>query len=160
MNKLGPNECIIVSKDCQKNLKMYFIYNSGCCDCSCILRCLDHPKFKRFRLLAGHFIFRVVLVAADIISDIATAVEFAARGDFYWGLLTGLLIIAPFLAKCILYLVSLKRCFKLTWSDEKYFGIRTIKKIEKIQGRVTFWLQELKLFWWHIPLLQPLRYVV
>jgi hypothetical protein len=100
------------------------------------------------------------LVAADIGSDIATAVEFAARGDFYWGLLTGLLIIMPFLAKCILYLVSLKRCFKLTWSDEKYFGIRKIKKIKKIPGRVTFWLQELKQFWWHIPLLQPLRYVV
>jgi hypothetical protein len=101
-----------------------------------------------------------MLVAADIISDIATGVEFAARGDFYWGLLTGLLIIAPFLAKCILYLVSLKRCLKLTWSDHKWFGIRKIKKIEKIPGRITFWWQELKQFWWHIPLLQPLRCVV
>ncbi len=97
------------------------------------------------------------MVAADIGSDIATAVEFAARGDFYWGLLTGLLIITPFLAKCILYLVSLKRCFKFTRSDQKFFGIRKIKKIEKIPARFTFWLQELKLIGWHIPLLLPFR---
>jgi hypothetical protein len=102
-------------------------------------------------------VFSVVLVAADIISDIVTAVEFASRGDLNWGLLTGLFIIAPFLAKCILYFVSLIRCFKLIWSDQKHFGIRKIKKIEKIPARFTFWLQELNQIGWHIPLLLPIR---
>jgi hypothetical protein len=107
--------------------------------------------------LAAHFIFRVVLVAADIGSDIITAIEFASRGDLYWGLLTGLLIITPFLAKCILCFVSLKRCFKLTWSDQKYCGIQKILKIEKIPETFTFWLQELKQIGWHIPLLLPFK---
>ncbi len=129
---------------------------SGCCDCSCISRCLDHPKLKRFRLLAGHLIFRVVLVAADIISDIATAVEFVARGNFYWGLLTGLLIITPFLAKCILYFASLKRCFEVEWSQQ----CCPVPQIKKHSARFSFWWQELKQIWWHFPVLLPIRCVL
>jgi hypothetical protein len=106
--------------------------------------------------LAGHFIFRVVLVAADIGSDIATAVEFAARGDFYWGLLTGLLIIAPFLAKCILYSVSLKRCFEVEWSQQ----CCPVPQIKQNAARFSFWWQELTQIWWHFPALLPIRCVL
>jgi hypothetical protein len=122
---------------------------SGCCCCT----------FQRFKILAIPLVFSVGLVAADIFSDIATAQRLVSRGNIYWGLLTGILIIAPFLARLVLYLVSLSRCFKVAWSEQKFFGIRKILKIKKIPARLTFWRQELKQIWWHIPLLLPLRCV-
>ena len=118
---------------------------SGCC------------TFQRFKILAIPLVFSVGLVAADIFSDIATAQRLVSRGHFYWGLLTGLLTLAPFLARLVLYLVSLSRCYKVTWTEQKYFGIKKIQKIEKIPARLTFWLQELKQIWWHIPWFLPLR---
>jgi hypothetical protein len=103
--------------------------------------------------------FSVVLVAADIFSDIATAKRLVSRGHFYWGLLTALLIIAPFLARLVLYLVSLSRCFIVTWPEYEFCGKRKILQIKKIPARLTFWRQELKQIGWHIPLFLPLRCV-
>jgi hypothetical protein len=120
---------------------------SGCCN------------FQRFKILAIPLVFSVALVAADIISDLATSAKLVSRGHFYWGLLTGLLIITPFLARSVLFLVNLSRCYKVTWLEQKYFGIRKIQKIEQIPARLTFWWQELKEIWWHIPLFLPLRCV-
>ncbi len=120
---------------------------SGCC------------TFQRVKLLTIPLVFSVGLVAADIISDIATAQRLVSRGNIYWGLLTALLIIAPFFARLVLYLVSLSRCYKITWSDQKFFGIRKIQEIKKISARLTFWWQELNQIWWHIPVFLPLRCV-
>ncbi len=120
---------------------------SGCC------------AFQRVKILTIPLVFSVGLVAADIFSDIATAQRLVSRGHFYWGLLTGLLIIAPFLARLFLYLVSFSRCFRVTWPEYEFFGKIKILKIKKISARLTFWWQELKQIWWHIPLLLPLRCV-
>jgi hypothetical protein len=140
----------------KKTIKHKKGFFPGCRNWKCISNSWDHPKFQRFRLLAGLFIFRVVLVAADIGSDIATAVEFAAKGDFYWGLLTGFLIITPFLAKCIFYFASLKRCFEVKWSKH----CCRIPQIKPHAAKLSFWLQELKQIWWHFPLLLPFRCVL
>jgi hypothetical protein len=120
---------------------------SGCCN------------FQRFKILALPLVFSVALVAADIFSDVVTSAKLVSRGHFYWGLLTGLLTLAPFLATLVLYLVSLSRCFKITWSEQKYFGIRKVKKIKKIPARLTFWWQGITQIVWRIPLLLPLRCV-
>ena len=120
---------------------------SGCC------------TFQRVKLLTIPLVFSVGLVAADIFSDIATAQRLVSRGHFYWGLLTGLLTLAPFFGRLVLYLVNLPRCYTVKWAEQKYFGIRKIQKITKIPARFTFWWQELKQIWWHIPLFLPLRCV-
>jgi hypothetical protein len=120
---------------------------SGCC------------TIQRFKILATPFFFSVFLVAADIISDIVTAAKLYSRGHVYWSLLTGLLTLAPFLGRLVLYLDNLSRCYKVTWREHKYFGKKQIPKIETIDARLTFWWQELKQFWWHIPWFLPLRCV-
>ncbi len=137
---MHPFKCI----SCNSWTYQIILLFSGCCN------------LQRFKILATTLFFSVVLVAADIFSDIATAKRLVSRGHFYWGQLTGLLIIAPFLARLVLYLVSLSRCFRVTY---EFCGKRKILQIKKIPARLTFWWQELKQIGWHIPLFLPLRCV-
>jgi hypothetical protein len=124
-----------------------------------ILFCISGCRtFKRVKILTIPLFFSVALVAADVISDIVTAERLVSRGHLWWGWLTGLFTLAPFLGRLILCLVNLPRCYTVTWSEQKYFGIRKIQ-IKKMSARLTFWWQELKQIWWHIPLFLPLRCV-
>jgi hypothetical protein len=118
---------------------------------------LNHPKVQRVKLLAGTFLFSVVLLAADIITDLATSFDFFTRGNFFWGMFTLIPICAPFLAKITLYLVLLTRCFRVERSKLSIFGKVKIDKIEVLKARLSFWFQELKLLPWHFPLILPLR---
>jgi hypothetical protein len=126
---------------------MIFFFISGSC------------TFQRVKILAIPLFFSVALVAADIISDIVTAERLVSRGHLWWGWLTGLLTFAPFLGRLVLYLVSFSRCYEVIWSEQKYFGIRKVKKVKKIPARLTFVQQELNQIWWHVPWLLPLRCV-
>jgi hypothetical protein len=125
-----------------------------------ILFCISGScTFQRVKLLTIPLFFSVALVAADIISDMVTAERLVSRGHLWWGVLTGLLTLAPFFGRLVLYLVNLPRCYKVTWSEQKCLGIKKIQKIKKIPARLTFWWQELKQIGWHIPLFLPLRCV-
>jgi hypothetical protein len=97
------------------------------------------------------------LVAADIVSDFSTSIEFLSRGHYYWGVFTLLPVFLPLFAKLILNLVNLSRCFKIEYSNSKCLGVSTLKKVSVIPARLAFCLQEIKLLAWHIPMLQPVR---
>lgn len=80
-------------------------------------------------LITKIFSLNVVLVTADIVTDIAVSSQFFATNDFYWGLVTTLFIMAPILAQIILQLFSivkslLDKNFTLTKSLLK--GIPTV----------------------------------
>ncbi len=114
---------------------------------------------ERFQLLFSAFLFSVVLVAADIVTDISTSIEFFSRDHYYWGVFTLVPVFLPLFAKLILNLVNLSRCFKIEYSNSKRLGVSTLKKVSVIPARLAFCLQEIKLLAWHIPMLQPLRYI-
>ena len=118
----------------------------------------NHPKVQRFQLLFSTFLFSVVLVAADIVTDISTSIEFFSRGHYYWGVFTLVPVFLPLLAKLVLHLVFLSRCFKIEYADSKFLGITPLKKVSAVSARLSFCLQEIQLLIWHIPMLQPLRY--
>ena len=107
----------------------------------------QNPIMKHFLVLLQFFLFGVILLFADIVTDIITAVDFYLNGQTYWCLFTTLPIFAPLLARIILSFVSFCRCFKF---DKN--------KLQKNPARFNLWCQDLGKIIWHFPLLQPLRY--
>ncbi len=122
------------------------------------MRILNHPKVQRCQLLFSAFLFSVVLVAADIVTDISTSTEFFSRGHYYWGVFTLVPVFLPLFAKFILNLVNLSRCFKFEYYNSKCLGVSKLKKVSIITARLSFCLQELRELVWHIPMCQPIRY--
>ena len=57
-------------------------------------------------LITKIFSLNVLLVTADIVTDIAVSSQFFASSDFYWGLVTTLLIMAPIFARILLQLIA------------------------------------------------------
>jgi hypothetical protein len=110
--------------------------------------------------LFSAFLFSVVLVATDIVTDISTSIEFFSRGHYYWGVFTLAPVFLPLFAKIILNLVNFSRCFKIEYYYSRYFGVSKLKKTKKVSvspARLAFCLQELKQLIWHIPMFQPIR---
>ena len=62
-------------------------------------------------MLLLFFVCHVILLTADITTDILAAREFFERGDLYWGISTLVPIFAPFLARILITIKSLTRCF-------------------------------------------------
>ncbi len=117
-------------------------------------------------------------MAADIISDIFAAWSLFSRSNycisinsttwplchnfqknkqgslfesnyFTWGVYTLIPILLPLIARIVLNLVALTRCFE---KDQDNSGI----KINS--ARRNLWIEDLKQLPWHITLLQPFRY--
>ncbi len=139
----------------QKVVRVYFPCFSAFSKCKKIF---NHPKVQRFQLFFSAFLFNVVLVTADIVTDISTSFEFFWRGHYYWGVFTLVPVFLPFFAKLVLNLVFLSRCLKIEYSNSKCLGISKLKKVSVIPARLAFCLQELKQLIWHIALFQPIRY--
>ncbi len=129
---------------------------------------------QRFKLLAKALFFSVVLMAADIISDIFTAWSLFSRSEncsknqgggfdrcknfrssvymftsnyFKWGVYTLIAIVMPLLARIVLNLVLLIRSLEMK-------GCR----ITITPARWMLWIEDLKQLPLHFPLLQPIRY--
>ena len=115
--------------------------------------------FKHFQLLIVFFSCSVVLLSADIITDIVSAEDFFRRGDTYWGVFTLVPIFAPFFVRSIMSLIGFCRCceFKKIEVTSKlhYYLPTTSKKNNKYDE----WLSELKQLHWHFPMFQPIRLV-
>jgi hypothetical protein len=122
------------------------------------MKILNHPKVERFQLLFAAFLCSVVLVAADIVTDISTSIEFLSRGHYYWGVFTLVPVFLPLFAKFILNLVFLSRCFKIEYNDSIFLGMSKLKRVSVVPARLAFCLQELKQLVWHVPMFQPIRY--
>jgi hypothetical protein len=93
-------------------------------------RIVSHPKWQRFKLLAGAFFFSVILITVDIATDIATAEDFFSsdyesaptlrysweskplkkESKFHWGLITVIPIFLPLLARVVLNFAMMTRC--------------------------------------------------
>ena len=115
--------------------------------------------FKHFRLVFLFFISSVVLLSADIVTDIVSAIDFFRRGDTYWGLFTLVPIFAPFAVRSVITLINICQCFKykkmkVTLKIHLYLPT-TFKKNNKYDE----WLSELKQLNWHFPMIQPIRSV-
>jgi hypothetical protein len=121
-------------------------------------RIFNDPKVQRFQLLFSTFLFSVVLVAADIVTDISTSIEFLSRGHYYWAVFTLVPVFLPLFAKLILNLVYLSRCFEVEYYSSKCLGMSKLKRVSVVPARLAFCLQELKQLIWHIPMFQPIRY--
>ena len=93
-----------------------------------------HPKTKHFGLVAQFLVFSVVLVTADITTDILTAKDFFLSGDTNWALFTLLPVLAPFAARIVL---SINNYFR-TWKSFQFS-------------------EELSQIFWHFPLFHPIR---
>jgi hypothetical protein len=89
-------------------------------------------------LLVKFFLSNVVLLTADIITDIQTAQSFFEAEDYYWGLLSYLFIFAPFGYAVIIFLTS--RC------------ISSVKKYEIVEEK-----ENIKNIVWQFPLLHPIK---
>ena len=101
------------------------------------------PKVQHALLLLKFFAFSVAFLAADIVTDISTAVDFFKRGDFYWGLFTLLPIFAPLLGQLLVTLANILT-FKRTKAGHKL----------KLAYN---WKNELKQLIWQIPMFQAIR---
>ncbi len=112
------------------------------------ISCWQNPKFKHCRCLLFFFVFSVVLITADIASDIDTAVEFLGRGDLYWGLFTLLPIFAPFFAKVVIAMANFRKCIQI----ENFRSIKIVKNCFNV------WKHDVIPVIWDFPLLQPVRY--
>ena len=64
-------------------------------------------KSDHLGLMTKIFSLNVLLVTADLITDIAVSSQFFASNDFYWGLVTTLLIMAPIFARILLQLLAI-----------------------------------------------------
>lgn len=95
---------------------------------------LQQPKTKHYELLISFFTFSVLLVSADIISDIVTALNFYSRGDIYWTIFTLLPVFAPFISRIVLSVINYFR------ANESFY----IK-------------EELSQVFWNFPLVHPIR---
>jgi hypothetical protein len=64
-------------------------------------------KSDHISLLTKVFFLNVLLVTGDIVTDIAVSTEFFGRGDFYWGIYTTIIIMAPILAKKLIQICKI-----------------------------------------------------
>jgi hypothetical protein len=99
------------------------------------LKSLRHPRGKHCGVLLNFFVFDVVLVCADIITDTVTAIDFFSRGDISWGALTTFFVIAPFWANLAIFVTNSfrkKKCF-------------------------VFYAPELIQLFWNFPIFHPVR---
>jgi hypothetical protein len=95
----------------------FFSVDSTDQDFSHILR---HPRANHCGVLLNFFVFSVVLVCADIITDIDTAMDFFSRGDIIWGALTIFFVTAPFLANLVIFVTKSfrkKKCFVFSMTE-------------------------------------------
>ena len=113
-------------------------------------------------LLAKFMVFQIVLVTADIVTDILTGITLLKQPRFRrnpkndkdeylyvneYGWATIAIIFAPFLVRVILTMASFGRCFQ--WSSSR---------LTFDQRRFSMWKHELGNFIWDFPLLQPIRF--
>jgi hypothetical protein len=117
----------------------------------------NHPKFQHCKLVLSFFVFKFLLSTLDIVTDLLTAREFFSNGDFYWSLLTILLIFAPFGARVIHTCIQIAMCFKIR-KDSK-LPIFPRFSLQKNGGRLKVLFKEMPSFLWHFPLFQPIRQV-
>ncbi len=89
-------------------------------------------------LLVKFLLSNVVLLTADIITDIQTAQSFFEAEDYYWGLLTSLFIFAPFGYVLIIFLTL--RC------------TRSVKKYDIVEEK-----ENITNIIWQFPLLHPIK---
>ena len=103
----------------------------------------DSPVWQHILLIARFFIFKCLLSAADVFTDILTAKHFFETGNYYWGICTVLPLFAPFVARVIQTLIQVAMCIK---------SIRHVNDV-----RLEILLQELPNLVWTFPLLQQIR---
>ncbi len=115
----------------------------------------NHPKFQHCKLVLSFFVFKFLLSTLDIVTDLLTAKEFFRNGDFYWGLLTILLIFAPFGARVIHTCIRIAMCFKIRMDSNLPIFQRFF--LQKNEGRLKVLFKEMPSFLWNFPLFQPLR---
>ncbi len=108
----------------------------------------QNPKLQHVLYLFKFFFFSVVLITADIVTDIKTADELYGRGDHFWGLFTLLPIFAPFLAKIVIAMANFRKCIQ----------IENFRSIKIIHNRFNVWKNDIFPVFWDFPLLQPVRY--
>ncbi len=105
------------------------------------------------------FICSILLLSADIITDIISAEDFFKQGDTNWGLSTLIPVFAPFGLQFIRAVFSYCRCYeykKVELTPKLYFYLPTTTEKDL---KLAQWKSELKMLHWHIPLLQPIRLV-
>jgi hypothetical protein len=123
---------------------MYFIFVSGCLK---LKQLYNNPVFKHCQLVIFFLVFSVGLLAADIITDIISAIDFFKHGEPYWGSFTLIPIVAPFAVRSVITFIGFCRF------------IEYLPKINKKKNKYDEWLYELKQLHWHLPMLQPIRLV-
>ncbi len=71
--------------------------------------CLNEAQWKHIGQLVMFFIFNVVLVTSDILTDFITALNFFNDGHLYWGICTIVPMFAPFVVRFSVALVELAK---------------------------------------------------
>ncbi len=122
-------------------------FNFSLSGCNKLKKLFKTPKFQHLKLFALFVIFSVILLSADIVTDIIAAVEFFQRGDTYWFYFTLIPVFAPLGVRVIMMFYSFCRC--LEFRSEKVKLNRT---------KLANCFRELRQLHWHIPLLQPIRF--
>jgi hypothetical protein len=74
-----------------------------------ILGCLNNAQQKHMQQFFMFFIFNVVLVTSDIVTDFITAFNFFNDGHFYWAICTIVPMFAPFAVRFSVALVELAK---------------------------------------------------
>jgi hypothetical protein len=83
-------------------------------------------------MLLMFFIFNVVLIISDIVTDFITAVNFFNDGHFYWAIFTIMPMFAPFVVRFSVALVELAKV-----SIRKvFFHLLLPRKVTKLQNTV------------------------
>jgi hypothetical protein len=129
---------------------------SGAAIC-CPSKEFNHPKVQHCKIVLSFFIFKFLLSTLDIVTDLFTAGDFFNNGNFYWGILTILLIFAPFVARGIHTFIRIAMCFKIYKDSNLPFFQRF--SLQKNEGRLKVLLKEMPSFLWNFPLFQPIRQV-
>ena len=81
---------------------------------------LKQPKIIHFFHIFNFFLFNVFLLGFDIYSDIATADNFIRRGHTYWGSCTAFFICLPFLARLLMFIYKLVKCFFMRNEEQNF----------------------------------------
>lgn len=108
-----------------------------------------HHKCGHFFLLLKFFLFNVVLVTLDIITDFLTAINFFSRREFKWGLLTTVTIFSSLILRTFLDIYGLLRCLRM--KGKRGFQL-TLNR-----AKFDVLLKQLPHLVWHFPLLHPIR---
>ncbi len=85
-----------------------------------------------FRLLLSFAVINIILVAADIMTDISTAWSFFSSDNYNWGIFSTIPIFAPFLVRIVISVINFD-----SWLINPWVEIQQIL--------------------WNFPLLIPLR---